>query len=79
MLLKTIHRQHQHCAKLRTTLKNNLASLLDIVFPDANCALSSPPRADGSERWVDFVSTFWHCECICGLSEEAFTAKYQKW
>ena len=24
-------------------------------------------------------SRFWHCECICGLSEKAFTAKYHKW
>lgn len=79
MLLKTAHRQYQHCAKLRTTLKNNLISLLDIVFPDANRLFSSPPRADGSEKWIDFVSTFWHCECVCGLSEEAFAAKYQKW
>ena len=28
---------------------------------------------------MDFVATFWHCECVCGLSEKAFTAKYQKW
>lgn len=28
---------------------------------------------------MDFVSDFWHCECVCGLSEKAFTAKYQKW
>src|SRR5699024_230701 len=34
---------------------------------------------DGSEKWVDFVAAFWHCECVCGLSEKAFTAKYQKW
>lgn len=79
MLLKTAHRQYQQYAKLRTTLKNNLISLLDIVFPDANRLFSSPPRADGSEKWVDFVATFWHCECVCGLSEKAFTAKYQKW
>ena len=33
----------------------------------------------GSEKWVDFVATFWHCECVCGLSKKAFTAEYQKW
>lgn len=60
-------------------LKNNLISLLDIAFPDANRLFTSPPRADGSEKWVDFVAAFWHCECVCGLSEKAFTAKYYKW
>ena len=60
-------------------LKNNLISLLDTAFPDANRLFTSPTRADGSEKWVDFISAFWHCECVCGLSEKAFTAKYQKW
>src|SRR5699024_3050928 len=23
--------------------------------------------------------TFWHCECVCGRSEKAFTTPYQKW
>lgn len=25
------------------------------------------------------MSAFWHCECVCDLSEKSFTAKYQKW
>ena len=69
----------QGYSKVRTMLKNNLISLLDTAFPDANRLFTSPPRADGSEKWVDFVAAFWHCECVCGLSEKAFTAKYQKW
>ena len=60
-------------------LKNNLISLLDTAFLDANRLFTSPTRADGSEKWVDFISAFWHCECVCELSEKAFTAKYQKW
>ena len=28
---------------------------------------------------MDFVAAFWHCECVCGLSEKDFTAKYHKW
>lgn len=60
-------------------LKNNLISLLDTAFPDANRLFTSPSRADGSEKWVDFVDTFWHCACISGISERAFTVKYQKW
>ena len=79
LMLKACYRQYQQYSKVRTMLKNNLISLLDTAFPDANRLFTSPPRADGSEKWVDFVATFWHCECVCGLSEKAFTAKYQKW
>ena len=79
LMLKTTYRQYQQCTKVQTMLKNNLISLLDTAFPDANRLFTSPTIADGSEKWVDFISTFWHCECVCGLSEKAFTAKYQKW
>ena len=79
LMLKNSYRQYQQYSKVQTMLKNNLISLLDTAFPDANRLFSSPPRADGSEKWVDFVATFWHCECVCGISEKTFTMKYQKW
>lgn len=79
LMLKTCYRQYEQYCKLKTMLKNNLIALLDQTFPDANRLFSSPRRADGSEKWVDFVSTFWHCECICCLSESTFVQKYQKW
>ncbi len=60
-------------------LKNNLISLLDTVFPGANRLFSSPPREDGSEKWVDFVGEFWHCRCVSSLSEKAFQSRYLKW
>jgi len=79
MLLKNCYRQYRHYSKVQTMLKNNLISLLDTVFPDANQLFSSPARADGSEKWIDFIETFWHCECVCGLSQSTFEKKYQKW
>lgn len=79
LMLKNCYRQYQQYSKVHTMLKNNLISLLDTAFPDANRLFSSPPRADGSEKWVDFVTIFWHCECVCSSSEKAFVAKYQKW
>ena len=78
-MLKNCYRQYQQYSKVQTMLKNNLISLLDNAFPDANRLFSSPPRADGSEKWVDFVASFWHCECVCGTSEKAFSTKYQRW
>ena len=58
LMLKTCYRQYQQYSKVQTMLKNNLISLLDTAFPEANRLFTSPPRADGSEKWVDFVSTF---------------------
>ena len=79
MQLKTCYRQYQQYSKVQTMLNNNLISLLDTVFPGVNRLFSSPVRADGSEKWVDFVESFWHCECVSGLSQKAFEKKYQKW
>ena len=79
MQLKTCYRQYQQYSKVQTMLSNNLISLLDTVFPGVNRLFSSPVRADGSEKWVDFVETFWHRECVSELSQKAFEKKYQKW
>jgi transposase len=79
LALKNCYRQYQQYSKVQTMLKNNLISLLDTAFPDVNRLFSSPPKADGSEKWVDFVADFWHCQCVSTLSKKAFTAKYQKW
>lgn len=46
-----------------------------VITPYEVCHTDS----DLSEKWVDFVATFWHCECVCGVSEKAFSTKYQKW
>jgi transposase len=78
-LLKTCYRQYQHHSKVQTALNNNLISLSDTVFPNVNRLFKSPARDDGSEKWVDFLHSFWHKECVSKLSLKAFTAKYQKW
>ena len=79
LMLKNCYRQYELFTKIRTMMKNNLISLLDVAFPDVNHLFTSPRRADGSEKWLDFVETFWHCQCVCELTEKAFTKKYQKW
>lgn len=79
MMLKNCYRQYEHYSKLRTSLKNNLISLLDQAFPDVHKLFSSPRRADGSEKWLDFIATFWHCECVSRLSQDVFTRRYQRW
>ena len=53
LMLKTCYRQYQQYSKVQTMLKNNLISLLDTAFPDANRLFTSPPRADGSANIED--------------------------
>ena len=41
---------------------------------------ASPQRkSDGHEKWVDFVSKFYHVDCVSNLSLSAFKLKYQSW
>jgi len=79
LMLKICYRQYVECAKVQTMLKNNLISLLDTVFPGINRMFQSRLRADGHEKWVDFVASFWHCECVCELSQKDFVSKYETW
>jgi len=79
-MLKAYSRQYTKYIKIKVMLKNNLISLTDQTFPGVNELFSSPPRKrDGHEKWMDFVLKFWHCECICSLSQNAFTERYRKW
>ena len=81
--LKTMNRQFGYYTKLKTAMKNNLISLLDQTFPGANTFFDSPARSDGSQKWVDFVDTYWHVDRIRSMSlvafTEHFTEHYQKW
>lgn len=78
--LKAYSRQYRKFNKLKTMLKNNFISLTDSIFPGVNELFSSPPRKyDGHEKWLDFAMKFWHAECVCSLSQKAFTERYRKW
>ena len=77
--LKTLNRQYHLTSKNRTACSNNLISLLDQSFPGANRWFQSPPRKDGSQKWVDFAMSFWHVDCVRRASQAAFTERYCKW
>lgn len=77
--LKIFSRQYNLYMKSSVALQSNLISLSDKVFPGVNELFSSPERGDGHQKWVDFFTTFWHCECISQVSEGAFTERYRKW
>ena len=77
--LKIFSRQYNLYVKSSVALVSNLISLSDKVFPGVNELFTSPERADGHQKWIDFFTTFWHCECISRVSEDAFIERYQKW
>ena len=76
--LKTMHRQFQLASKSETAFSNNLIALLEQTYPGIRKFLSSPARPDGSQKWVDYVGTFWHADCVQKLSLKAFTERYLK-
>ena len=77
--LKAFSRQYNLYTQVKVQLKNNLVALLDQTFPGANELFDSPAKSDGHQKWVDFVTAFWHCECICHMSKAAFIERYRKW
>jgi len=77
--LKTMNRQFSFYTDQKTAMKNNLIALLDQTFPGANGFFDSPARSDGSQKWVDFVYTYWHVDCVRGKSLSAFTEHYRSW
>ena len=77
--LKTLNRQQGLYSKTKTMMKNNLIALLDQTYPGVNALFDSPVREDGTQKWVDFAATFWHVDCVRGMSQSAFTERYRKW
>ena len=77
--LKTMNRQFNFYMKHKTAMKNNLIGILDQTYPGVNTYFDSPARSDGSQKWVDFASTYWHVDCVRKMSLDAFIDHYQKW
>lgn len=77
--LKTMNRQYHLYVKNKTAFNNNLIALLDQSYPGVNTFFTSPVREDGSQKWVDFATSFWHVDCVRRLSLKTFTDRCQKW
>ena len=77
--LKTINRQFDFYMTQKTSMKNNLIALLDQTYPGANDFFDSPARSDGSQKWVDFIYTYWHVDCVRSKSLNTFIEHYQNW
>ena len=76
--LKTLNTQFQLANKSKTAFTNNLIALLEQNYPGIRKHFPSPARPDGSQKWVDYVGTFWHLDCVRKLSLNAFAERYLK-
>ena len=77
--LKMLNQQCGLYTKTKTMMKNNLIALLDQTYPGVNALFDSPVREDGTQKWVDFAVSFWHVDCVQGMSPTAFVQRYAKW
>ncbi len=77
--LKTMNRQFGFYMDQKTAMKNNLIALIDQTFPGSNNFFDSPARSDGSQKWVDFVHTYWHVDCVRSKPFKVFAEHYQNW
>jgi transposase len=77
--LKTMNRQFSFYMKHKSAMKNNFIKILDQTYPGVNTYFDGPARDDGSQKWVDFATTYWHVDCVRKMSLSTFTDHYQKW
>ena len=56
-----------------------MIALLEQSFAGIRKLFDSPPKADGHQKWVDFVHEYPHADCVRSMSLKKFTKSYQKW
>ena len=74
-----MNRQFGFYMAQKTAMKNNLIALIDQTYPGAPDFFDSPARSDGSQKWVDFIHSYWHVDCVRSKSLNAFTEHYHNW
>lgn len=80
LLLKTQSRMCERITTTVTALRNGLIDLTDQTFAGINQAFDRAAKsAEGHEKWVDFFQHYWHRDCVCKFSLEAFTESYRRW
>lgn len=75
--LKTLNSQMDFLTKQKVAARTNLISLLDMTYPGVNDLFDCPTRDDGSVKWVDYATSFWHVDCVRMIGLKAFTERYR--
>lgn len=76
--LKSLVRQFSFEDKTLIAHRNRLYSLLERTFPHIDEFFKSPTKSNGHQKLIDFVTEFWHNDCVSTLSLTKFTEKYRK-
>lgn len=80
LLLKTQSRMYERITTTATALKNGLIALSDQTFAGINLVVDSATKSvEGHSKWVDFLMHYWHRDCVCKLTLEAFTESDRCW
>jgi transposase len=77
--LRVYNRQLNQYNGIKVMLKNNLIALLEQVFPGINGIFTNSAKPDGHEKWIDFVSEFWHAETISTMNVDDFKSSFKNW
>lgn len=77
--LKTMNRQFGFYMKHKTAMKNKFIGILDQTYPGVNTFFDSLARDGGSQKWIDFATTYWHVDCVRKMSLNAFALHYHNW
>lgn len=79
-MLKIQSRLYERTQNCSVAMRNGLISLLDQTFPGVNKLFGYERRSvTGHVKWVDFVSRYWHKDCVAALSLSSFADTLQKW
>ena len=80
LLLKTQSRMYERITTTATALKNGLIALSDQTFAGVNLIFDDATKStEGHFKWVDFFMHYWHRDCVCKVTLEAFMESYRCW
>ena len=77
--LKILSRKYFEFMSIRIKEKVMLSNILDETMPGIKTIISSYSPHFGKDKVVSFAYEYWHYDNITSLSEDEFTASYQKW
>jgi transposase len=76
--LKSVARQFNFEDKTLSAHTNRLYALLERSFPRIDEFFGGPAKANGHQKLLDFVTLFWHSDCVSSLSLAKFSEKFRR-
>lgn len=78
--LRLLGRQYYQYNRMNTQCKIRLGNILDRTMPGLRPLFgASYAQVTGKDKLCDFVSSYWHYDCITRMSESRFIQSYNAW